>query len=224
MSENICAHLNRRFDHSALAPEVTANTVEALCADALAFDFRTVAINPVWVSLAAGILDGSTTGVLSVAGFPLGASRTEIKVAEAVRAVGDGASEIDMVANIGWLISGEIARVETEIHALRQELPPDVVLKVIVEAPKLTEPLQIDATRAVVHGGAQFVKTSTGFFGGATPDQVATLVRAADGQIEVKASGGIRTLADCRTLLGLGATRLGSSSCVAIMHQLETSE
>ncbi|MFQ6008670.1 MAG: deoxyribose-phosphate aldolase, partial [Candidatus Zixiibacteriota bacterium] len=164
-------------------------------------------------------LQGSSIKILSVAGFPLGASRTDIKVMEAVKGIRDGAHEIDMVANIGWLVSDRFSQAEKEIAEVRKALPYNVILKVIIEASFLSEEQQVAATKSVINGGAQFVKTCTGFFGGATVEQVRTLYHAASGQIEVKASGGIRTLKQCWQLLEAGATRLGSSASVAIMKE-----
>ena len=125
-----------------------------------------------------------------------------------------------MVANIGWLCADDFSRAETEIAEIRKNLPYNVLLKVIIEASKLSERQQTEATKAVVSGGAQFVKTSTGFFGGATVDQVQRLYQTAEGRVEVKASGGIRTLDHCRQFLRAGATRLGSSSSAEIMKEL----
>jgi deoxyribose-phosphate aldolase len=181
--------------------------------------FYAVAVNPVWVSTAVEELHGSDVKILSVAGFPLSAARTDVKLFEAIKGVSDGAQEIDMVANVGWLVSERYSEVETEIAEIRRNLPYNVVLKVIIEAGKLSHDQQIEATKCVVNAGAQFVKTCTGFFGGATVEQVRTLHQTAAGKIEVKASGGIRTLAQCRELLAAGATRLGSSSSVAIVKE-----
>jgi deoxyribose-phosphate aldolase len=216
----ILQDLNRRFDHAALKPEVTESTIIQLCDEARRYGFYAVAVNPIWVKLASRELAGSGVKVVSVAGFPLGASRSDIKMDEAVRAVRDGAAEMDMVANIGWLLEKKYQKVEAEISGIRSNLPYNIVLKVIIEAGKLTPDQQAEATRCVINGGAQFVKTSTGFFGGASVEQVATLSRAAGGQIEVKASGGIRTLEQCRKLLEAGAARLGSSASAAIMEEL----
>ncbi len=216
---SILANLPARFDHAALQSEVDETAVRRLCEEARQHGFFSVAINPAWTSLAASLLEGSPVRVLSVSGFPLGASRTDVKVVEAVEGVNDGAHEIDMVANIGWLCSDQFEEVEIEIRKVRRNLPDDVVLKVIIEAGKLTERQQIEATKCVVNAGAQFVKTCTGFFGGATVEQVRTLHAAAAGVIEVKASGGIRTLKQCRELLEAGASRLGSSSSVAILQE-----
>jgi len=217
--EEVTANLNRRFDHAALKPETTESDIIQLCAEAREFDLYGVAINPVWVRLARTEVSGTGVKIISVAGFPLGASRTDIKVAEAVKAAGDGAHEIDMVANVAWLIGGEAQKARREIDEIRRNLPYNVLLKVIVEAGKLNLLQMSEATEAVVEGGAQFVKTSTGFFGGATVEQVEALYRAAAGRIEVKASGGIRSLEDCRQMLGAGASRLGSSASVQIMQE-----
>lgn len=221
-SHSTLDNLPLRFDHAALQSEVGEAAIRRLCDEALAHGFCSVAVNPAWTSLAADLLKTSAVKVLSVSGFPLGAARTDIKVIEAVEGVNDGAHEIDMVANIGWLCSDRFEEAESEIRKVRRNLPPEVLLKVIIEAGKLTERQQVEATRCVINGGAQFVKTCTGFFGGATVEQVRTLHAAAAGQIEVKASGGIRTLAQCRELLEAGATRLGSSSSVAILHEWRT--
>ncbi|MCP4684669.1 MAG: deoxyribose-phosphate aldolase [bacterium] len=222
--DKILCDLNRRFDHAALAPETDESAVRLACDEAIRLGFFSVVVNPVWTSLVADLLTGSQVEVLGVAGFPLGASRTNIKAAEASNGVADGAHEIDIVANIGHLVSGQFLKVEQEISTIRRALPYNVALKVIIEASKLTAQQQIDATRAVAHGGAQFVKTGTGFFGGATVEQVGTLYKAAAGEIEVKASGGIKTLAQCRELLSAGATRLGASASVSIMAELTKTE
>jgi len=218
---DILQTLNRRFDHAILQQEATDDDIRKICQEARENDFFSIAINPIWVILAREELRNTPVKILSVSGFPLGAHRTDIKVAEAVKGVNDGAHEIDMVANIGWLATKQISKVENEIAEIRKNLPYNIVLKVIIEAGKLTAQQRSDATRAVINGGAQFVKTCTGFFGGATVEQVRDLFNAAHGEIEVKASGGIRSLDQCRQLLEAGATRLGSSSSVAIMKELK---
>ena len=217
---DVLKDLNLRFDHAALKPEVDETAIRELCREAREYKLFSVAINPVWVKTAAEQLKGSGVKILSVSGFPLGAARTDVKVVEAIKGVSDGAHEIDMVANVGWLASDHFREAEDEIRIVRENLPHHVVLKVIIEAGSLSRSQQVEATRCVVNAGAQFVKTCTGFFGGATVEQVQTLVEAAAGRIEVKASGGIRTLDQCRQLLEAGATRLGSSASVAIMQEL----
>jgi len=217
----ILKELNRRFDHAALKADIDEKGIIKLCEEARQFDFFAVAVNPVWVKIAFQQLQGTDTKVVSTAGFPLGANRTDIKTAEAAKAVGDGASEIDMVANIGWIKSGEFSKVTQEISEIRKSIPFNVFLKVIIEASLLSLQEQINSTKSVINGGAQFVKTGTGFSGDVTVKQVGTLFKAANGQIEVKASGGIRTLGQCRKLLEAGASRLGSSSTIQIMHELQ---
>ncbi|HOP07136.1 MAG TPA: deoxyribose-phosphate aldolase [candidate division Zixibacteria bacterium] len=220
MTQDKVLEFAARFDHAALYPEVGLKEIEKVCREAAEHKFYSVAINPVWVRDAARLLHGTGVKVLSVSGFPLSAHRTDTKVFEAVKGVSDGAAEIDMVVNVGWLASDRFKEAEDEITQVRKALPHNVILKVIIEAGKLSEEQQRNATRAVINGGAQFVKTCTGFFGGATVEQVRVLHEAASGQIEVKASGGIKTLSQCRELLAAGATRLGCSSSVKIMAEL----
>jgi deoxyribose-phosphate aldolase len=217
---NTLENLRRRFDHAALQPEMDERTIVRSCHEAVEHRFHAVAVNPVWVTVARRELQGSPVKILSVAGFPLGANRTDIKIVEAIKGVLDGAHEIDMVANIGWLASDCFLKAEQEISEVRKNLSDEVILKVIIEAGKLTPDRQVEATKAVINAGAQFVKTSTGFFGGATVDQVRSLHRAAEGRIGVKAAGGIRTLGQCRELIEAGATRLGSSASVRIIQEL----
>lgn len=213
--------LHRRIDHAVLQPEAAEEDVRRACQDAQRYDLCAVAVNPVWVAVADAELVGSDTKVLSTTGFPLGATRTDAKLSEAIKAVSDGAREIDMVANIGWLVSGRYQAATAEIAELRKNLPYNVVLKVIIEAGKLTPRQQLDAVSVVADGGGQFVKTGTGFFGQATEEQVRLLHQAADGRVEVKAAGGIKNLETCRRMLKAGATRLGSSASLAIMREYQ---
>ncbi|RKX20878.1 MAG: deoxyribose-phosphate aldolase [Candidatus Zixiibacteriota bacterium] len=219
---DILTNLNRKFDHATLHSEVTEKDIIKCCKEAIEYNFYSVAINPVWVKVAANFLSTSDVKILSVSGFPLGAARTDVKVIEAIKGVDDGAHEIDMVANIGWLASDRYSEVEREIEIIRENLPFNVLLKVIIEAGKLNIEQQIEATKCVMNGGAQFVKTCTGFFGGATIEQVNVLKSIAKDKIKVKASGGIRTLKQCKELIEAGANRLGSSSSVSIMHELNS--
>jgi len=212
-------NLGKYFDHALLTPETTLEDIRRLCREARDYNMFGIAINPYWVNDARKELVGSEVKIISVAGFPLSASKTDIKIAEAVRGVEDGADEIDMVANVGLLKMGEYRRAEFEIAELRRHIPRDIILKVIIEAPKLTPEEQVEATNAIVSGGAQFVKTATGFFGGATVETVQRLFRTAAGQIKVKASGGIKTLADTEALIKAGADRIGSSSSVGILEE-----
>ena len=214
-------NLNIHFDHAVLKPDVTEQAITKLCNEAIEHKFFAVAVNPVWVRTAAELVQGTNVKVVSTVAFPLGANRTDIKTDEAARAVSDGADEIDMVANLGWLKSGDFTKVEQEIKEIRKSVPFNVLLKVIIECSLLNKPEQISAAKAVINGGAQFVKTSTGFSGGVTLDQVKILFEAVSGQIEVKASGGIKTARQCQDLIECGASRLGSSSSVAIVQELQ---
>ncbi len=214
--------LNMYFDHALLSSETTRDDIVRLCSEAKQYAFFGIAINPCWVRDARAELCGTDVKIIGVSGFPLSANTTKIKIAEAVQGIEDGADEIDMVANIGWLVSGEYARVEREIAEVRLALSNKAALKVIIETPKLSPDVQIEAVKIVINAGAQFVKTATGFFGGATVEDVARLKQTAGDQIKVKASGGIRTLEDAEAMIRAGADRLGSSSSVAIMKQWET--
>ena len=207
------------FDHAQLQSEADERAILKCCREAMEFNFYGIAINPYWVPIAKKELTGTDVKIIGVSGFPLSASTTKIKVAEAVKGVEDGADEIDMVANIGLLVSGETSKAQAEIAEVRNNLPNNIVLKVIIEAPKLTPEQQVEATKAVIDGGAQFVKTATGFFGGATVEVVERLKKVAGGQIKVKASGGIKSLADAEAMIAAGADRLGSSSSAVIMRE-----
>jgi len=215
-------NLNKYFDHSLLTPETGYKEISRLCREAAENDFFGIAINPYWVSHAKKELAGSNVKIISVSGFPLSANTAEIKISEAVTGAEDGADEIDMVANVGLLAAGEYKRVEDEIYQIRKNLPGNILLKVIIEAPKISPEAQIEAVRIIINAGAEYVKTCTGFFGGATVDMVKRLHDAAEGKIKIKAAGGIRTLDDTLALIEAGAQRIGSSSSVAIMNEYRT--
>lgn len=217
--ENILSELNQRFDHTCLKSDATASDIIKLCEEARQWQFFAVVVNPTWVIKAQEELRDSKVKIVTVCGFPLGAGTTDVKVIEAAKGVNDGAYEIDMVANIGWLADDDFKRVEKEISIVRKSLPDYIILKVIIEAGILSEEQQTKATQAVVFGGAQFVKTCTGFFGGVTNKLVQTLYQVSESKIAVKASGGIRNLKQCLQLLEAGATRLGCSCSVDIMKQ-----
>lgn len=209
------------IEHTLLRVNTTESEIRALCAQASEFQFYGVVISPVWVKAAASELANSPVKVVTVAGFPLGANRTDIKVAEAVEAAEDGAQEIDLVANIGWLVSNRYLDVEAEIRKVRRNLPETVLLKVIVEASQLSEKQLQESAKVVLNSGAQYIKTGTGFSGGVTAHQTITLANIIQGRIGIKAAGGIKTLSDCRALLNAGATRLGCSGSVDIMREFD---
>ena len=209
--------LNRLLDHTLLHPGATEDDIERLCREARQYHFCAVVVNPVFVSLVSKHLKGSGVKTCSVVGFPLGANRTETKIFEARRAVEDGAEEIDVVANIGWLAAGRVSETTKELQAIRQALPANVILKVIIETPVLDPESWRDAVKAVVDSGADFVKTATGFFGPTPVGHVVRLAEFAGGRIKVKAAGGIKTADQARAMISAGAARIGSSSSVAIM-------
>jgi deoxyribose-phosphate aldolase len=204
------------IDHTLLRPDADGGEVDNLCVEALRFGFATVCVQPVWVARAARTLAGSRVGVASVVSFPHGASVTATKVAEAARARDDGATELDVVANLAAIRAGDDAAVRDEIAAVVQAARGAAV-KVILET-SLWSPERITAAaRAAVAGGAAFVKTSTGFSaGGASELAVRTLREAVGPAIGVKASGGIRTRAQALAMAAAGATRIGASASVSI--------
>jgi deoxyribose-phosphate aldolase len=219
MRKQMTKDLNQYFDHALLKPETDLRGISNLCREAIEYKFYGIAINPYWVPQAKAELAGSKVKIISVSGFPLSANRTDVKIIEAIKAMQDGADEIDMVANIGLLASGEYKKAEDEISEMRRCLPDDIILKVIIEAPRLPAENQIEATKVVINSGAQFVKSCTGFFGGATVEIIKRLYEATGGQIRVKASGGIKTLAETKALIEAGADRIGSSASAEIMKE-----
>ena len=210
--------LNRYLDHTLLRPDSTPADIERICREARDFDFHSVVIAPVHVSRASSLLRGSTVKTCSVAAFPLGASRTEIKIAEAIQAEADGAQEIDIVANLGMIESGQFSLVTRELLDVRRRLSPDTILKVIVETPLIKPELWSDTVEAVIRSGAEFVKTATGFFGATTRRHVEQLKAYGGDRIKIKAAGGIRTAAEAIAMIMAGAARIGSSSSVSIMR------
>lgn len=215
------AQIARLIDHTLLKPEATPGQVEALCAEALSFGFASVCVNGSYVPLCARLLAGSAVAVCTVIGFPLGAMSTAAKVFEAEDALRSGAREVDMVLAIGRLRAGEAAYVAQEVAAVAQAAHGGgALLKVILETALLDEAQKELGARLAVEAGADFVKTSTGFGGGgATVADVALLRRVVGQERGVKASGGIRSLADAEAMIAAGATRLGTSAGVAIVAQ-----
>lgn len=207
------------IDHTLLRPDATAAEIRRLAEEAAEHGFASVCIPPAWVGLAAEILRGAAVRVGTVVAFPFGYVRPEVRLFESARAVEDGARELDTVVNISLLKSGEDARALEEIaewvRGVRQE---GLILKVILETALLTGEEKVRGARLVLGSGADFVKTSTGFAkGGATVEDVALLARTVGGRIGVKASGGIRDAETARAMIAAGATRLGTSSGVAIV-------
>jgi len=208
------------IDHTLLTPEATSADIVALCAEADELSVGAVCVSPNWVSLAHKI---TRIPIASVVGFPSGSHLSGTKAAEAAQAVSDGASEIDMVANLGWIASGEWSSLESEVAAVRRAIGPHVVLKVILETGLWSSEQIIAACKHSVQGGSDYVKTSTGFHkvGGASLDAVRTMRNAVGEDIGVKASGGIRTTADALAMIESGASRIGASASRVILDGLK---
>ncbi|GBC96379.1 Deoxyribose-phosphate aldolase [bacterium HR16] len=217
--------LAKRIDHTLLRPTSTCAEVERLCEEALQYHFASVCIQPCWVKIAVRHLEGSDVAVGTVVGFPLGANMPAVKLYEAEQALAAGANELDMVIALPALKSGDWRAVRHEIEqiaSLCRAATPPAILKVIIECCYLTQEEKIRATHVVAESGADFVKTSTGFGeGGATIEDVRLLRSAAPPHLKVKAAGGIRTLSLALELLQAGADRIGTSSGVTLLQQLE---
>lgn len=216
--------LAKTIDHTVLKPEATPAMIDALCDEAREHGFVAVCVNPLYVTRCVKRLSGSGVLVASVIGFPLGASRTDVKVEETRRAVGDGAAEIDMVIAVGEMIAGNTAFIRDDIAAVADATHAAArtnELKVILETAALSREQIVAACRCCVEAKADFVKTSTGFHssGGATVESVKLLKESAPG-LKVKAAGGIRDLATARAMLAAGADRLGCSAGVKILQEL----
>jgi deoxyribose-phosphate aldolase len=210
------------IDHTLLRPDATFDQVTRLCNEAREFRFASVCVNPCYVTHCAGILRGSPVKVCTVIGFPLGANCTESKALEARRAIREGATEVDMVINVGALKSGRDDLVYRDIRAVVEAAQDGgAVCKVILETALLNDDEKTRACQAARRARADFVKTSTGFGpGGATADDVALMSRAVSGtKMGVKASGGIRNLEDAQQMIRAGATRIGASAGVRIVKE-----
>lgn len=214
------AALARMIDHTVLKPEATREDVVRVCAEAMRFNFASVCVNASWVPLVAARLRGSAVEVCTVVGFPLGATMTSAKAAEAAEAVKLGATELDMVINIGALRSGDYGAVRLDIAAVAGAAHAGgAVLKVILETALLDDQQKAIASLLAAAAGADFVKTSTGFGpAGATEHDVALMRAAVGGGLGVKAAGGIRTLDDARKMIAAGANRIGASASVKIIE------
>jgi deoxyribose-phosphate aldolase len=209
------------MDQTHLKPETTRAQIEEFCRQALPWGFAAVCIHPYWVPTASQILHGSGIRVGAPVGFPFGATGGRAKRVEAEAALLAGAQEIDMVMNIGALKSGELAQLESEIRGVAYVCRgAQAVLKVILETAYLSDAEKVDACQIAQAAGADFVKTSTGLApAGAIAADVRLLRRTVGPQMGVKASGGIRTLADALRMLEAGANRLGTSAGVAILEE-----
>ena len=214
--------LAKYIDHTLLKPDATEAQIEKLCAEAREYGFASVCVNSCYASLAARLLAGSDVAVCCVIGFPLGAATTAAKAFEAADAAQNGATEIDMVINVGAAKDGRWDDVEADIAGVAAAIEGKALLKVIIETCLLTDAEKIEACRAAVRAGADFVKTSTGFSkAGATAADVALMRKTVGPEIGVKAAGGIRTYADAMAMIEAGASRIGASAGIAILAEAE---
>jgi deoxyribose-phosphate aldolase len=219
--KHVDGDIARLIDHTLLKPDATQAQIAQLCHEARQHQFAAVCVNPTHVRLCADLLKGSNVAVCTVVGFPLGATPPEVKAYEAQQAIDDGATEVDMVINIGALKGGEFDLVERDISMVTRTCHNNQVLcKVIIEAALLTEQEKIKACELAKKAGADYVKTSTGFGpGGATVADVALMRRVVGSAMGVKAAGGIRTFEDAKGMVEAGATRIGASAGVRILQE-----
>ena len=213
--------LAKIIDSTLVRATATKSDVEKLCKEAIKYGFGCVVVNPTYVKIASHLLERSNVKVCSTVGFPFGVALPEIKALEAVKAVEDGASELDMVVNLGALKSRDYELVKRDITAVVdvKRLSRDVIVKVIIETSQLTTEEKITACKLAKEAGADFVKTSTGLFGkGATVEDVKLMRQMVGSGMGVKASGGIRTYADAVAMIEAGANRIGTSTAAAIIE------
>jgi deoxyribose-phosphate aldolase len=213
----------RFIDHTLLKPEASRAEIEKLCEEARQNSFASVCVNPFWVKQCAYLLFGSPVRVCTVVGFPLGATPADVKAYETRRAIFDGATEIDMVINIGALKSGDDETVKHDIRAVVEAAHEAcAIVKTIIETALLTDDEKVRACVLAKEAGADFVKTSTGFSkGGATVADIELMRRAVGASLGVKAAGGVRDLASAKEMLAAGATRLGASAGVKIVQEAQ---
>ena len=211
--------LAKMIDHTALKPDTSREQIEKLCEEAREFNFASVCVNPTWVALAAEKLEGAEAKVCTVIGFPLGAVTTETKAFETKDAIQKGATEVDMVINIGALKDGNNELVEQDIKAVVEAAKGKALVKVIIETCLLTDEEKTRACELSVKAGADYVKTSTGFStGGATVEDIKLMRKTVGPNIGVKASGGVRDLEGSQAMIDAGATRIGASAGVKIVQ------
>ncbi|TKC19962.1 deoxyribose-phosphate aldolase [Robertmurraya kyonggiensis] len=217
MATNIAKYI----DHTLLKADAKKDQIETLCQEAKEYNFASVCVNPTWVGLASEMLNGTGVDVCTVIGFPLGANTPETKAFETKNAIENGATEVDMVINIGALKSGNIELVEKDIRAVVEAAKGKALTKVIIETSLLTDEEKVTACELSVKAGADFVKTSTGFStGGATVEDIRLMRKVVGPEIGVKASGGVRNAEDANNMIEAGATRIGASSGIAIVKGL----
>ncbi|WP_455537868.1 deoxyribose-phosphate aldolase [Terrisporobacter sp.] len=206
------------IDHTLLKADATEKEIIKLCSEAKEYNFASVCVNPSMVKLASEQLKGSDVDVCTVIGFPLGATTSNVKAFEVKDAIENGATEVDMVINIGKLKDRDLEYVKNDIKAVVEAAKDKALVKVIIEACLLTDEEKVIACELSKEAGADFVKTSTGFStGGATAHDIALMRKTVGSEMGVKASGGVRTKEDAMTMIENGATRIGASASIAIV-------
>ena len=211
--------LNKYIDHTLLKPEATHEDIRRVCEDAKAFNTASVCVNPLFASFVAKELQGTDIKTCCVVGFPLGATPSAMKAAEAKLCVENGAQEIDMVISVGAAREGDWAYVEQDIKAVVDAIGGRAILKVIIETCLLTDEQKVNACLCAKNAGADFVKTSTGFStAGATVADVALMRGAVGNEMGVKAAGGIRSREAAEAMIAAGASRIGASSSKMILE------
>jgi len=216
LSENLAKYI----DHTLLKPDTTQEQIGLLLKEAKEYEFASVCVNPYWVSYSADFLKEANVKVCTVIGFPLGATTTDTKVYETKQAIENGATEVDMVINIGELKSGNVDNVHQDIIAVVKAAEGKALTKVIIETSLLTDEEKVKACELAKSAGADFVKTSTGFSGGGATEADIKLMRKTVGpQMGIKASGGVRTRQDALSMIEAGATRIGASAGIDIIKE-----
>lgn len=211
--------LAKMIDHTILKAEATDAEVMQLCKEAIEYGFASVCINPSMVKKAATILEGSEVKVCTVIGFPLGATSTEVKAFETEQTIKDGATEVDMVINVGKLKENNLEYVKNDIAAVVNAAKGKALTKVIIETCLLTDEEKVTVCKIAKEVGADFVKTSTGFStGGATKEDIKLMRETVGPDMGVKASGGVRSHEDAMAMIENGATRIGASASIAICN------
>ncbi|SES25862.1 deoxyribose-phosphate aldolase [Salisediminibacterium halotolerans] len=206
------------IDHTQLKPETREEKIREICTEAKDYQFASVCVNPTWVKLSSELLTGTGVDVCTVIGFPLGANTPEVKAFETTDAIANGATEVDMVLNIGALKDGNDELVEKDMKAVVEAAKGKALTKVILETCLLTDEEKVRACEIAKRAGLDFVKTSTGFStGNATVEDVALMRKTVGSDLGVKASGGIRSLEDAEAMKNAGATRIGASAGVKIV-------
>lgn len=207
------------IDHTLLKADATETEIRRITEEAKKYEFASVCVNPGWVKFCAEQLAGTKVKVCTVIGFPLGATTSAVKAFETKDAIANGATEVDMVINIGALKDGNNELVQSDIQSVVDAAAGKALVKVIIETSLLTDEEKVRACELAVKAGADYVKTSTGFStGGATPEDVALMRKTVGESTGVKASGGVRSREDMDRMIEAGATRIGASSGVKIME------